>query len=354
MVIYPDSNSLFGDWRLSKPYSLDFLKVLEDGVVEVGLSPVVVAETKRHASREAETALNGLRRSIRSLSHNWDAAPSIPEKETERIESSVRQRSEDALGALLRHGACRVLEWTEITAKELVERELAELRPVKLSGDQSIGLRDVVIWHTVLDHLDTLDEDDRVILVTQDDGFLTKKKALHPHLVNDLRKRGIDPERVSVEPDLVAVTLEAQKFRQLLSTRDAEAREFFLDYVRSFSEQDWSEKTADLDWSVVNDPNDFYNMDGIDVVAADIEDIETEVASDSVLCAVTVELTFEGSMEASEYFSGEFNVEWHGGELGEPYLLVATSRRVRFEADVRIEADAVHLAFESIDWATDD
>ena len=353
MIIYPDSNAFFSDWRMTRQYSQDFLAVLAPGVVEVGLSPVVLAEIKRKATQEAETALSAFRKATRSLDRNWGSAPALADGELDRIGSALRAQSENALNSLIADLACRVLDWSDVTVRELVERELQGLRPAKLSGDQTIGFRDSVIWQTILDDAAVLDEDDIIVLVSKDGGFLSQTRTLHADLEADLRKRGLDPTRASVQPDLAGVTLEAQTFRKLLSDRDAEARDAFLDYVRSFTEKDWSSRTGDLDWSAVAFPNDFYNMDGVHVIAADIEDVESEVGADSVLCSVIVELTFEGSMEASEYFSGEYDVEWHGGEAGDPHLSVSTSRHVRFEADVRVTAEAIHLAFESIDWAPD-
>lgn len=353
MVIYPDSNAFFSDWRMTRQYSQDFLAVLAPGVVEVGLSPVVLAEIKRKATHEAETALSAFRKATRSLDRNWGSAPTLADGELDRIGTSLRAQSENALSPLIADLACRALDWSEVRVRELVERELEGLRPTKLSGDQTIGFRDSVIWQTIVDDASTLDEDDVIVLISKDGGFLSQTKTLHTDLEADLRKRGFDPARASVQPDLAGVTLEAQTFRKLLSERDAEARDAFLDYVRSFTEEDWSSRTGDLDWSEAAFPNDFYNMDGVHVIAVDIEDVESEVGADSVLCAVIVELTFEGSMEASEYFSGAPEVEWHGGDFGDPYLSVSTTRHVRFAADVRVTADAIHLAFESIDWAHD-
>lgn len=353
MVIYPDSNAFFSDWRMTRQYSLDFLAALAPGGVEVGLSPVVLAEIKRKAAREAETALSAFRKALRSLDRYWGSAPTLADGELDRIATSLRTQSENALSPLIADLACRVLDWSEVTVRELVEREIEGLRPAKLSGNQTVGFRDSVIWQTILDDAAVLDEDDIIVLVSNDGGFLSQRRTLHADLEADLRKRGFDPARASVQADLAGVTLEAQRFSKLISERDAEARDAFLDYVRSFTEEDWSSRAGDLDWSTAVFPNDFYNMDGVHVIAADIEDVESEVGAESVLCSVIVELTFEGSMEASEYFSGEFEVEWRGGELGDPYLSVSTSRHVRFEADVRVTAEAIHLAFESIDWAPD-
>lgn len=81
----------------------------------------------------------------------------------------------------------------------LVARDLARKRPFLEVGSEgwSAGYRDAVIWETVLECLGWLEDDEKLIFVTADKGFLTDdKKSLHADLLDDLNSRTIAHDRV--------------------------------------------------------------------------------------------------------------------------------------------------------------
>ncbi|QCQ15845.1 PIN domain-containing protein [Microbacterium sp. RG1] len=86
----------------------------------------------------------------------------------------------------------------DLTAR-LVARDLARKRPFLEVGSEgwSAGYRDAVIWETVLECLGWLEDDEKLIFVTADKGFLTDdKKTFHADLLDDLDSRAFARGRV--------------------------------------------------------------------------------------------------------------------------------------------------------------
>lgn len=341
-TIYPDTNAFFTDPLLRRRFSKNFLKVLSPGIVEVGLSPVVVAETERHTVAAAAEAVRVLRKALRAVEHEWDSDTSAAKVEVEELASRVIGEGAEPLAALLAHKATRILRWSRVAAKDLVQRELDGRRPTKLQGDQTTGLRDTVIWHTILDDLDLEDPNSIAIVVTKDGGFLNAAKDhLHQDLLDDLEELVDEPERVIYQPDLAGATLEAQKFAKLITEREAAIREEFLTHMRNLERVNWFGRVnargdrADSDTYPAEAPH--YLEEG-QVVAVDIEDIESISNSDPSTVVGYAMITFEGSMPTYEYFSGQYDeVEWYDGEVEDHYLTVSLSMRVRVEAEIEVD-----------------
>lgn len=86
----------------------------------------------------------------------------------------------------------------DLTAR-LVARDLARKQPFLEVGSEgwSAGYRDAVIWETVLECLGWLEDDEKLIFVTADQGFLADdKKSLHADLLDDLDSRKVTHDRV--------------------------------------------------------------------------------------------------------------------------------------------------------------
>lgn len=355
-TIYPDTNAFFADPTLRRKYSKDFLAVLEPGVVEVRLSPVVVAETRRHTTRSAAEAVKDLRKAIQAIAQNWSSATDALRQDADEIAAKLQVEGDAPLRDLLENAATTVLGWPSVSAEHLVKRELDGRRPTKLHGDQTVGLRDTVIWHSILEDLDLTDVGSVAILVTKDRGFLSADGSeLHPDLVQDLEAYEVELDRLVVRPDLAGATLEAQIFTQRISTRDAMVQEAFLDYLRSIDKLSWFGRFDPRDggWITAETaPAEAprYLEEG-QVLAVDIEDIEPVSNGSPIICVGHVVVTFEGSMPSYEYFSGDYDVELYDGAIEDHYVSVTTWKRVRVEAQIEVDstglrAEIVHASFE--------
>lgn len=184
IVIYPDTNALYGDPRMRGRTSQDLLSVLEPGKVEVWLSPVVVAEVERKLRESAAEAAKDIESALGKMPHQFDR---VDTSLVEKVTTPLITQAQQALTPLLAHPACKVLDWSNVSAQELVQRELERRKPTLLKGTQSIGLRDTVIWHDLLDMLSDLTFIDEVIFVTADGGYLSDGE-LDSSLARELEK----------------------------------------------------------------------------------------------------------------------------------------------------------------------
>lgn len=185
IVIYLDTNALYADPRMTGRASQNLLSLLERGSIEVWLSPVVVAEVERQLHESATEAVNKIESAIRKLPRYFD---DVDDALTTAITAPFGVQAQQALLPLLAHPACKVLDWSGASAQELVQRELERRRPTLVKSGQSVGLRDTVIWHDLLDMLSDLMSDDEVIFVTDDGGYLDGD-TLATSLVEEVEKR---------------------------------------------------------------------------------------------------------------------------------------------------------------------
>lgn len=347
--VYLDTNALYSDHFIEKDYSRDFLSLLCEDRVEVCVSPMVVAEKRRQVSVAVKADAKKLRKDVSEIAQKWGVDRSLISDQVDALVSSMEERASHALGPLLDHPACTVLPHSAVTAEELVQRELDELRPTKLSGDQSTGLRDTVIWHTILEDLEE-GSDDVLILVTNDKGFLRADKGgLHAHLVADLEDHEVEPHRFMTQPDFVSTNLAIRELTEVISKREATIQRAFLDYLQQIDTLDWSDRELpDGSWQEaetypVQIP---ANMVEAQVTMIEVESVDEPTSQHPSRCGAVVSVIFEGFMSSSEYFAEEESeVEWDGGGLDDPYISVSLTLSVRVEANAQFDVgdQSVHI-----------
>lgn len=180
MYVVLDSNLIIEkDWQLSSPAALVLFEASRRGGIDVAVPELVVREvTAKHHEREAATIskLENTRSSLRRLQAAFSSDDRVPvEGVSDRWAADFRKRLKDALVEIPPIDAA--------THDELVERALARRRP--FDGEGRAGYRDALIWHAVL----ALAVKDEVVLVSGDGDF--GDDALHPHLVDELKERGL-------------------------------------------------------------------------------------------------------------------------------------------------------------------
>lgn len=224
-----------------------FLHSLDVGVVEVRLSPVVLAEVQRQEQETVEKECTEIATSVKTFSRRF------PDQNMEALthEADVLaialQRDARALGPLLDHSACGVTHYPASTAEQLVAREMTRRRPTLLKDSQSIGLRDQVIWDGCRDLLRaTQPTGDPVIFVTNDNGFLDDSKALHQDLLDDLAADGTNANRVTVVSSLAEATVKAERYRELINNRDVTIAIEAFDYLAGLEGHRWNDSIGDL------------------------------------------------------------------------------------------------------------
>jgi hypothetical protein len=347
LLIYPDTNVFFGDFAMRNRSSRDLLGALEVGSVEVRLSPVVLAEVRRQSSERVAEEIGSLRKAVRTAAHNSRADTTALDAAVDAFKVLHESFGSDPLKELLEHAACEVLDWSSVSAEALVQRELDRRPPTLLKGDQSIGLRDTVIWHDLLALAKTLEDDDSLVFVTSDSGFLdvdeTKTAHLKDVLRNELEEEFLEDDVVRVEQRLDGAVREAQLYRQILSARDAKIEESAVDWIMDFT---GGGSRADI-WGVVSPP---FEMRDASVESVNNIDLYAERDGRKVTVTASASLDLTGYMWTTEYLNDyQDDVELMAGDITDHTVEV----RVEAELEVSLTMDHEDGAVEdvSVVWA---
>lgn len=193
MKVVLDTNQLFGDYLLKSPA----FSTLRDGLVQSGgelcVPKVVVEEITRKYLQDYASAISARKKANRIVGVIGSELPELESAET--AESKYR----DALAKRLEELGARVLNLPDIGVDELLDRDLAERRPFDEKGR---GLRDAVIWESILSDMQSHDEE--VALISNDGDFSSPrsdqagKAELHGDLRDDLDSAGYGRERVKL------------------------------------------------------------------------------------------------------------------------------------------------------------
>ena len=297
IVIYPDTNSLYGDLLMRGRSSGELLALLSPGEIEVRLSPVVVEEARRQLQERAHVAVQGIRQSARRVRKDFDP---VPDEITEQLITGIEAQSSSALKPLLEHPACKMLPWSTVSARVLVARELDGRRPTLLKGDHTVGLRDTVIWHDLLELVDRLGDEHQVIFITADKGFLDDG-ALHPDLVAEVGSLRLPAARLRVVADLAR----AATVVGTLTDRERALRTTLLDTVQFLDRDLWLNRDETVNEAPL--PHELRNptleaVEGVEILA--IGDGEP------ARCVATALLAFHGVVDMEDVLSIELDPAW--------------------------------------------
>lgn len=166
------------------------------GRVNVAIPKVVVDELKRHQKRRITEALKKIEEGTRSLA----AVSGQSSSSASHTVDDVYGAWERDIEARLASAKVEVLPVPAVSHEALLARDLAERKPFDADGR---GYRDSLIWETVLSC--TLESGDgAIVFVTRNESDFAEKKALHPHLQEDLRERNVPENRLRLACGLKA------------------------------------------------------------------------------------------------------------------------------------------------------
>ncbi|MAO81908.1 MAG: hypothetical protein CMH82_14860 [Nocardioides sp.] len=199
----------------------------------------------------------------------------------------------------------------------LVARDLARKRPFLEVGSEgwSAGYRDAVIWETVLECLSWLEDDEKLIFVTADKGFLTDdKKALHADLLDDLDSRTIAHDRVVSAQTTARALAEVQAVVE----HAAKTREMVEAATNELFSLDGKDVSMQMVYGGDYDYPDFvkFEMPSLESAMIAAIDQNTSWAFDEEVDGVVsgtsdVVLSLRGTVEKSTWFQedgGEFEI----------------------------------------------
>lgn len=336
IVIYPDTNALFQDPRMRSKMSSDLIAMLKPGEIELWISPVVVAEIERQLREAASGAVENVRKAFRSLRPKFD---DVDGELLGKILEPLEVQGKQALTPLLSNPACKVLDWSKVSAQELVHRELERRKPTLLKDNQSVGLRDTVIWHDLLEMLPKLTMTDEVIFVTRDKGYL-EGDSLDASLATEIDQRGqkyggpVTPfPNLDVMPSLNHVV----EVLSSHSPRQKAIRLALLEMVEHLDEELW--RKGDVSVRSAHLPRGF-NAPTLEAVSG-VEIVKIGTGQPAA-CIAQANLVFHGIVPAFDYFELEeaWNIKTLGVRPGGNEFAVQFLTTATVYADIDYEASA--------------
>lgn len=215
IAVVLDSNAIHRDPWLKNPAGTRLLELAAKGSCEILLSEVVVAELTRQQREKLQAHRDGVSEMISAMSQ---ADPPQDERamDLKHVFAPIAAQIEKSFEELVAQDGVIKESLPAGAVSRLIERDLARRRPfaeiVRDKKPVSVGFRDAVIWESVLEILSPGRGYRAVVFVTKDKGFLADDGSdLHPHLVEDLRDRGIDCRRLiaAKEPWLACTQVES-------------------------------------------------------------------------------------------------------------------------------------------------
>lgn len=346
LILYPDTNAFHADLLMLRPTSSKLINALSPGQVEVALSPVVVAEAERQARESGQDALRGLQAALRELPRKYGVPTDDHVATLDALSTNVQYASTRALAPLLEHSACQVRPWPLTSSEELVRRELERRAPTSLKGGQTVGLRDTIIWHGLVDLMQTLTEEDEVLFICADGGFLLDGD-LAPSLVEELEENWVNPGQLRVVARLENAIAEVEERRELLTRQERLAIQAVIDHLADFEGKTWAYVDAS------NEAPMKYGVEEGLVVAVDSINIERTVGVPPETVEATAEITISGFMRTDEYLQEHSEaVEWMQGDYSDPMIGVDFTATVALEAEVTITpgGDDAWIEDETLRW----
>lgn len=199
-LVVIDSNAVHRDpWMKNEPGQALLACALR-GECKVVFPQVVLDELLRQQHDWVQDNRNEVTKVVDRMRGNPINVSDTAKKLKKSLDGLSKQidKSFDALKAHPGVEVAPISAAPDLTAR-LVARDLARMRPFLEVGSEgwSAGYRDAVIWETVLECLGWLEDDEKLIFVTADKGFLSDdKKSLHTDLLDDLDSRTVAHDRV--------------------------------------------------------------------------------------------------------------------------------------------------------------
>lgn len=265
-------------------------------------------------------------------------------KKLKRSFDGLSKQIDKSFNALKAHSGVDVapIPAAQDLTPRLVARDLARKRPFLEVGSEgwSVGYRDAVIWETVLECLGWLEDDEKLIFVTADKGFLTDdKKSLHADLLDDLDSRTVAHDRVVSAQTTARALAEVQAVVE----HAAKTREMVEVATDELFSLDGKEVSMQMVYGGGYNYPDFVKFEMPSLESAMIAAIDQNMSwvfdeeVDGVVSGTSeVVLSVQGALEKSEWFQedgGEFELY---DELNDWYFEVGATIMARALVEIDV------------------
>lgn len=192
MFIVIDTTETFQHPLLTSPDWSYVQSLLKRDVATLVVPEIVIAETINHFPTKLTEALSETQRAIGRLKK---LIPTINLKAEDVEINAATEQYKDALHARLKELHAQTPGFKDIEIDRIVRRSLEHRKPFDANGQR--GLRDAILWETVLDLIRTKDTK-KIVVVTRNTTDFGPHDGLAPDLREDLTKLNIDNERVKI------------------------------------------------------------------------------------------------------------------------------------------------------------
>jgi hypothetical protein len=306
VFVIPDTNAFRGDPMMHGHKFRVLIGEHDRGVKILAIPEAVLRELPRQFREQFETAVIKVQKgadTLRNLGINLGPLP-MPavQQASQEYEQSLRKQ-------LLAKNV-RIPPIPDRKVEEFFDAANARRRPFGLEGK---GLKDAVVWRTVLD----LAHEGEVILISRDGDFRDEKSHdIHEHLLADLAREGLSADRVRLADDLDEYleeyvdgsTQALELARNLLAEDQSWASELRESLRQALLSLDISRDPVTISTSPNASP-DFQYVD-----EATIEDLEiknayetgdNEIVSLEVVVRAEMQFTFITSRAEMEWLASE-------------------------------------------------
>ena len=313
IAVVLDTNAVHRDASLSSEAAKNLLALGADGSCEIVYTEVVLEELKRQQFERLQKLQADADALTKTMSRDGEPMDSITAQLDTALTSLESKIKADFEMLFSRTGVVREPVPKDV-AERLLRRDLERRRPfLEVGNDQvSAGFRDAVIWESVLALLQDDRGYDKVLLVTQDKGFLVKSGGLHQHLLDDLDSLSVDRKRViAVKTVFDAVgRVRAQIEATVEATENALFTSIATDAILDLVNQSVS---MEMVYGGEYDYPDFVKFTTGPLEDATIDDIDQQ--TDFVFTRNEGAGTVTATAEAHVYLSGfVMKSEWHADE----------------------------------------
>ncbi|KAA9392950.1 DUF4935 domain-containing protein [Kocuria coralli] len=358
-VVILDTNALYGRKPFTQANSALLLALSEFGHVRLVIPEVVLLELSRQWAEEVQDNAAIARTGMKKLNE------ALVDVEVERVTLHLPEPDRsvyyDYVEKLFHAKRAEVPPPPEVSVRDLLVKEIEVRKPFARQGT---GFRDALIWETVREICDGLeDPGTRIVFVTNNHKDFCDKKGgnLHPDLRQDLA----EGQRFDIVPSLhhllehEAVAPLVKTFRVLEGTFTPERLAEIVDRA-----------VTDLHGVNVEEALGVYIGDGMYEVpvstgldSAAFEEImyeEDTIASEiyragdelTIRVTVVADCSFEGFVDKGEYFAHEEDASYSFLENWNDYVFRASvRRRLRFTFSAAFTEDTRDDVVLSLDEA---
>lgn len=342
IVVYPDSNALNRNAYLRGPHLEKMLASLDAVDGELRFSPVVLGELRRQEMDDIAEVQETVDAAVRKRTRGHPAKMGQIQTSIGKELDAVREEVDAGLRTALANERIVEDDYPDVSVEDLVDRDLDRRHPflqAEVHGSkrqQSFGMRDVVIWEGLRACARRGGDDQVLIFITEDAGFLNEEKTgLHDDLLANLDSDGVDQSRVVHVRSIEQANVKLDEIQALISSEQAAAATQVIALAMRLD-------GTPIGWRY--DPREGGLVEGepvgvalppeledAQVVAIDIVDAPVVSATRPYEASVTLDLSISGSMWATDWYSIEEDTDLELWDDNGRYVEVGTVRRVLAE-----------------------